>query len=337
MGMSNDSASLRGTRRHFMSGVAAIAGAHLLPPAALAANARPSSILVIGHADHGKTTLTSAMTKVQADRGMARFVPYDAIDAARRETVSGCRLRIARVKLETERRRYEFVDCPSHADHVKAMITGAARMDGAVLVVSMADGPMPQTREHIRLASQVGIPSIVVFLNKADLLDDPELMELVAIEVRELLSRYGFPGDDVPMVKGSALAALQDPGSEAGADAISTLLAAVDQHIPAHAQPADPDGEAHSRFKAEVYILSEQEGGRQDALPDDFNAQLTFNTAIAEGIVQLPEGTGTLAPGDNLTVDVRLSVPNYIADKERFALLEDGRTIGVGIVGTIIE
>ena len=319
-----------------MSGVAAIAGAHLLPPAALAANAR-SSILVIGHVDHGKTTLTSAMTKVQADRGMARFVPYDAIDAARRETVSGCRLRIARVKLQTERRGYEFVDCPSHADHVKAMITGAARMDGAVLVVSMADGPMPQTREHILLARQVGVPSIVVFLNKADLVDDPELTELVAIEVRELLSRHGFPGDEVPMVKGSALAALQDPGSEAGTDAISALLVAVDQHIPDRIQPADPDGEAHSRFKAAVYLLSEQEGGRQDALPDDFNAQLTFDTAIADGIVQLPEGSDAFMPGDYLTVDVELGVPNYIADKERFALLEDGRTIGVGIVGTIIE
>ena len=337
MGMSNDGASLRGTRRHFLSGVAAIAGAHLLPPAALAARARSPSILVIGHADHGKTTLTSAMTKVQADRGMARFVPYDAIDAARRETVAGCRLRIARVKLQTEQRGYEFVDCPSHADYVKAIITGAARMDGAVLVVSMADGPMPHTREHIRLARQVGVSSIVVFLNKADLVDDPELTELVAVEVRELLSRYGFPGDEVPMVKGSALAALQGANSEAGADSISALLAAVEQHIPGPRQPPDPEGEPHSRFKAEVYILSGQEGGRQDALPDDFNAQLTFNTAIAEGIVQLPEGSDAFMPGTHLTVDVRLGVPNYIADKERFALLEDGRTIGVGIVGTIIE
>jgi small GTP-binding protein len=335
MATSNDSAGLRGTRRRFLSGVLAIAGAHLLPRTTLAADARSASILVIGHADHGKTTLASAITKVQADRGMARFVPYDAIDAARRETVAGCRLRIARVKLETERRRYELVDCPSHTDYVKAMITGAAQMDGAILVVSAADGPMPQTREHIMLARQVGVPSIVVFLNKTDMVDDPELLDLVAIETGELLSKYGFPGDDIPIVRGSALAALQ--GREAGADSIGALLAAVDQRIRSHKQPAGPDGEPHSRFKAEVYVLSEQEGGRHDALSDDFNAQLTFNTAIADGVVQLPEGTDVLTPGDHLTVDVRLSVPNYIADKERFALLEDGRTIGVGIVATIIE
>ena len=374
----------------------------------------------IGHVDHGKTSLTAAITKF-----FGEYRSYDSIDAAPEEKARGITISTAHVEYETEKRHYAHVDCPGHADYVKNMITGAAQMDGAILVVSAADGPMPQTREHILLARQVGVPALVVFLNKVDLVDDPELLELVELEVRELLSKYEYPGDDIPMIKGSAVAALEDKDKKIGEDAIRELMAAVDDYIPTPDRPIDKpflmpiedvfsisgrgtvvtgrvergvvkvgeeleivgirptfkttctgvemfrklldQGQAgdnigallrgvdregvergqvlakpgtvkpHKKFKAEVYILTKEEGGRHTPFFTNYRPQFYFRTTDVTGIVQLPEGTEMVMPGDNVSVDVELIVPIAMEDKLRFAIREGGRTVGSGIVASIVE
>ena len=356
---------------------------------------------------------------------MASTSAYDQIDAAPEEKARGITISTAHVEYETAARHYAHVDCPGHADYVKNMITGAAQMDGAILVVSAADGPMPQTREHILLARQVGVPAIVVFLNKVDLVDDAELLELVELEVRELLSKYEFPGDDIPIVKGSAVAALEDTNKEIGEDAIRELMAAVDAYIPTPERPIDKpflmpiedvfsisgrgtvvtgrvergivkvgeeleivgirpttkttctgvemfrklldQGQAgdnigallrgvdrdgvergqvlakpgtvkpHKKFKAEAYILTKEEGGRHTPFFTNYRPQFYFRTTDVTGIVQLPEGTEMVMPGDNVTVDVELIVPIAMEEKLRFAIREGGRTVGAGIVASIVE
>ena len=378
------------------------------------------NIGTIGHVDHGKTSLTAAITKY-----FGEYKRYDQIDAAPEEKARGITISTAHVEYETENRHYAHVDCPGHADYVKNMITGAAQMDGAILVVSAADGPMPQTREHILLARQVGVPSIVVFLNKVDQVDDAELLELVELEVRELLSKNEFPGDDIPIVKGSALAALEDSNKTIGEDAIRELMAQVDAYIPTPVRPLDKpflmpiedvfsisgrgtvvtgrvergivkvgeeveivgirptskttvtgvemfrklldQGQAgdnigallrgvdregvergqvlakpgtvtpHTKFKAEVYILTKEEGGRHTPFFTNYRPQFYFRTTDVTGIVTLPAGTEMVMPGDNITVDVELIVPIAMEEKLRFAIREGGRTVGAGIVVTIKE
>ena len=383
----------------------------------------------IGHIDHGKTTLTAALTKVAADKGWAKFVPYDEVAKAsesqgRRDPTKILTIATSHVEYATPQRHYAHVDCPGHADYVKNMITGAAQMDGAILVCSAADGPMPQTREHILLARQVGVPAIVVFLNKVDQVDDAELLELVELEVRELLSSYDFPGDDIPIVKGSALAALEDSDKKIGEDAIRELMAAVDAYIPTPERPIDQpflmpiedvfsisgrgtvvtgrvergivkvgeeveivgikdtskttvtgvemfrklldQGQAgdnigalvrgvqrdgvergqilckpgsvkpHKKFMAEAYILTKEEGGRHTPFFTNYRPQFYFRTTDVTGIVSLPEGTEMVMPGDNVTVAVELIVPIAMEEKLRFAIREGGRTVGAGIVASII-
>ncbi|MCZ7912166.1 elongation factor Tu, partial [Agrobacterium leguminum] len=353
------------------------------------------------------------------------FKAYDQIDAAPEEKARGITISTAHVEYETPARHYAHVDCPGHADYVKNMITGAAQMDGAILVCSAADGPMPQTREHILLARQVGVPAIVVFLNKVDQVDDAELLELVELEVRELLSSYDFPGDDIPIIKGSALAALEDSDKKIGEDAIRELMAAVDAYIPTPERPIDQpflmpiedvfsisgrgtvvtgrvergivkvgeeveivgirptskttvtgvemfrklldQGQAgdnigalvrgvnrdgvergqilckpgsvkpHKKFKAEAYILTKEEGGRHTPFFTNYRPQFYFRTTDVTGIVTLPEGTEMVMPGDNVTVDVELIVPIAMEEKLRFAIREGGRTVGAGIVASIVE
>ncbi|WOC17130.1 elongation factor Tu [Pseudochrobactrum sp. MP213Fo] len=378
------------------------------------------NIGTIGHVDHGKTTTTAAITKFFGD-----FKAYDQIDNAPEEKARGITISTSHVEYETENRHYAHVDCPGHADYVKNMITGAAQMDGAILVVSAADGPMPQTREHILLARQVGVPSLVVFLNKCDQVDDEELLELVDMEVRELLSNYDFPGDEIPIIKGSALAALEDSNKVLGEDAIRALMAAVDTYIPTPERPIDlpflmpiedvfsisgrgtvvtgrvergivkvgeeveivgmkatgkttvtgvemfrkllDQGQAgdnigalvrgvgredvergqvlckpgsvkpHTKFKAEAYILTKDEGGRHTPFFTNYRPQFYFRTTDVTGIVTLPEGIEMVMPGDNVTVDVALIVPIAMEEKLRFAIREGGRTVGAGIVASIIE
>ena len=378
------------------------------------------NIGTIGHVDHGKTSTTAAITKFFGD-----FKAYDAIDNAPEEKARGITISTSHVEYETENRHYAHVDCPGHADYVKNMITGAAQMDGAILVVSAADGPMPQTREHILLARQVGVPSIVVFLNKVDLVDDPELLELVELEVRELLSAYEFPGDDTPIVPGSAVCALEGTKPEIGEEAIRKLMAAVDEFIPTPERPIDQpflmpiedvfsisgrgtvvtgrvergivkvgetveivgirpttsttvtgvemfrklldQGQAgdnvgallrgvdregvergqvlckpgsvkpHTKFKAEVYILTKDEGGRHTPFFTNYRPQFYFRTTDVTGVVHLPEGTEMVMPGDNLAVDVELIQPIAMEEKLRFAIREGGRTVGSGIVASITE
>ena len=378
------------------------------------------NIGTIGHVDHGKTSLTAAITKY-----FGEYKRYDQIDAAPEEKARGITISTAHVEYETTARHYAHVDCPGHADYVKNMITGAAQMDGAILVVSAADGPMPQTREHILLARQVGVPSIVVFLNKVDQVDDAELLELVELEVRELLSKNEFPGDDIPIVKGSALAALEDSDKKIGEDSIRELMAAVDAYIPTPERPinqpflmpiedvfsisgrgtvvtgrvergvvkvgeeveivgirptskttvtgvemfrklldqgqagdnigalvrgVDREGvergqvlckpgtvKPHKKFKAEAYILTKEEGGRHTPFFTNYRPQFYFRTTDVTGIVSLPEGTEMVMPGDNVTVDVELIVPIAMEEKLRFAIREGGRTVGAGIVVTIVE
>ena len=373
----------------------------------------------IGHVDHGKTTLTAAITKF-----FGEFKAYDQIDAAPEEKARGITISTAHVEYETDNRHYAHVDCPGHADYVKNMITGAAQMDGAILVVSAADGPMPQTREHILLARQVGVPAIVVFLNKVDQVDDEELLELVELEVRELLSSYEFPGDDIPIVAGSALAALEDKTPEIGEQKIRELMEHVDAYIPQPERPVDQpflmpiedvfsisgrgtvvtgriergvvkvgeeveivgikdttrttvtgvemfrklldQGEAgdnvgallrgidregvergqvlckpgsvtpHTRFTAEAYILTKEEGGRHTPFFGNYRPQFYFRTTDVTGVVQLPEGTEMVMPGDNVTMDVELIVPIAMEEKLRFAIREGGRTVGAGVVAKII-
>ncbi|OAN56507.1 elongation factor Tu [Paramagnetospirillum marisnigri] len=379
----------------------------------------------IGHVDHGKTSLTAAITKVLAETGGATFTAYDQIDKAPEEKARGITISTAHVEYETANRHYAHVDCPGHADYVKNMITGAAQMDGAILVVSAADGPMPQTREHILLARQVGVPALVVFMNKVDMVDDPELLELVELEVRELLSSYNFPGDDIPIVKGSALCALEDKQPEIGREAILKLMAEVDRYIPQPERPKDrpflmpiedvfsisgrgtvvtgrvergvvkvgeeveivgikttvkttctgvemfrkllDQGEAgdnigallrgtkredvergqvlaapgsitpHTKFKAEAYILTKEEGGRHTPFFTNYRPQFYFRTTDVTGVVSLPEGTEMVMPGDNVSMEVQLICPIAMDEGLRFAIREGGRTVGAGVVAKIVE
>jgi len=383
------------------------------------------NIGTIGHVDHGKTTLTAAITKVLAEQGGAEFTPFDSIDKAPEERARGITIATAHVEYESENRHYAHVDCPGHADYVKNMITGAAQMDGAILVVSAADGPMPQTREHILLARQVGVPAIVVYLNKVDQVDDPELLELVELEVRELLSSYEFPGDDIPVIQGSALAALESRDEEIGANTINALIAAVDEYIPQPDRPIDmaflmpiedvfsisgrgtvvtgriergivkvgeeveivgltdtskttvtgvemfrkllDEGEAgdnvgcllrgvgrdeiergqvlakpgsitpHTKFTAEAYILTKEEGGRHTPFFSNYRPQFYFRTTDVTGQVALPEGTEMIMPGDNVSMEVELIQPIAMDEGLRFAIREGGRTVGAGVVAKIVE
>ncbi len=383
------------------------------------------NIGTIGHVDHGKTSLTAAITKVLAESGGATFTAYDQIDKAPEEKARGITISTSHVEYETAKRHYAHVDCPGHADYVKNMITGAAQMDGAILVVSAADGPMPQTREHILLARQVGVPALVVFMNKVDLLDDPELLELVELEIRELLTKYDFPGDDIPIVKGSAKMALDDDKGELGRLAVLKLMEAVDASIPLPERPRDQpflmpiedvfsisgrgtvvtgriergvikvgeeveivgikptvksivtgvemfrklldQGEAgdnvgcllrgidreavergqvlckpgsvmpHTKFMAEAYILTKEEGGRHTPFFTNYRPQFYFRTTDVTGVCQLPEGTEMVMPGDKVSMEVELIVPIAMEEKLRFAIREGGRTVGAGVVATILK
>jgi elongation factor Tu len=380
------------------------------------------NIGTIGHVDHGKTSLTAAITKVLAKAGGATFTAYDQIDKAPEERARGITISTAHVEYETANRHYAHVDCPGHADYVKNMITGAAQMDGAILVVSAADGPMPQTREHILLARQVGVPALVVFLNKMDMAD-PDLVELVEMEVRELLSSYQFPGDDIPIVKGSALMALEDKSPEIGEQAILQLMAEVDRYIPQPERAIDrpflmpvedvfsisgrgtvvtgrvergvikvgeeveivglkdtvktvvtgvemfrkllDQGQAgdnigallrgtkredvergqvlaapgsitpHTKFKAEAYILTKEEGGRHTPFFTNYRPQFYFRTTDVTGVVKLPEGVEMVMPGDNISMEVELIAPIAMDEGLRFAIREGGRTVGAGVVASI--
>jgi len=379
----------------------------------------------IGHVDHGKTTLTAAITKVLAARGGAEFVAYDQIDKAPEERARGITIATAHVEYSTAKRHYAHVDCPGHADYVKNMITGAAQMDGAILVVSAADGPMPQTREHILLARQVGVPAIVVYLNKVDMVDDPELIELVELEVRELLTKYQFPGDETPIVRGSALCAMEGREPELGEKSILNLMDAVDKFIPQPTRAKDKpflmpiedvfsisgrgtvvtgrvergvvkvgdeveivglkpttktvatgvemfrklldQGEAgdnvgvllrgtkreevergqvlaapgsitpNTKFKAEAYILTKEEGGRHTPFFTNYRPQFYFRTTDVTGSVKLPDGVEMVMPGDNVAMEVELIAPIAMDEGLRFAIREGGRTVGAGVVAKIIQ
>ncbi len=320
----------------------------------------------IGHVDHGKTTLTAAITKVLNKKGMAEVREYDSIDNAPEEKERGITINTAHVEYSSEKRHYAHVDCPGHADYVKNMITGAAQMDGAILVVSAADGPMPQTREHILLARQVGVPSIVVFLNKVDMVDDPELLDLVEMEVRDLLTQYEFPGDKIPIVKGSALKALNgDADSE---KQVLALVEAVDDYVPVPDRPVDQPflmpiedvfvllrglkkeeverGQViakpgsitpHKKFKAEVYVLSKEEGGRHTPFFTNYRPQFYFRTTDVTGTVKLPDGVEMVMPGDNISIEVELITPIAMEKTIRFAIREGGKTVGAGRVGEILD
>ena len=383
------------------------------------------NIGTIGHVDHGKTTLTAAITKVLSETGGAQAVAYDQIDKAPEEKERGITISTAHVEYETEKRHYAHVDCPGHADYVKNMITGAAQMDGAILVVNAADGPMPQTREHILLGRQVGIPAMVVFMNKVDQVDDDELLELVEMEIRELLSEYDFPGDDIPIVAGSALAAMEGRDANIGEEKIRELMAQVDAYIPQPPRAIDEpflmpiedvfsisgrgtvvtgrvergvinvgdeieivgirdtskttctgvemfrklldSGEAgdnigallrgvdregvergqvlckpgsvqpHTKFEAECYILTKEEGGRHTPFFANYRPQFYFRTTDVTGTVVLPSGTEMVMPGDNLKFNVELIAPIAMEEKLRFAIREGGRTVGSGVVSKIVE
>jgi elongation factor Tu len=379
----------------------------------------------IGHVDHGKTTLTAAITQRQSKKGMADFVPFDQIDKAPEERERGITIATAHVEYQTAKRHYAHVDCPGHADYVKNMITGAAQMDGAILVVSAADGPMPQTREHVLLARQVNVPHIVVFLNKVDMVDDPELLELVELEVRELLSNYDFPGDEIPIVKGAAVKALESPGDDAANRCIDELMEALDTFIPEPKRALDKpflmpiedvfsitgrgtvvtgrveqgivkvgdeveivgirpttktvvtgvemfrklldEGQAgdnigcllrgtgkdevergqvlakpgtitpHTKFKAQAYILTKEEGGRHTPFFDGYRPQFYFRTTDVTGVAKLPQGTEMVMPGDNVEMTVELITPIAMDKELRFAIREGGRTVGAGVVSEIVE
>jgi len=383
------------------------------------------NIGTIGHVDHGKTTLTAAITMILAKSGGATAKKYDEIDAAPEEKARGITINTAHVEYETKNRHYAHVDCPGHADYVKNMITGAAQMDGAILVVSAADGPMPQTREHILLARQVGVPALVVYMNKVDLVDDEELIELVEMEVRELLSSYDFPGDDIPIVKGSAKVAIDGGDAKIGEDSILELMTQVDAYIPQPERPIDlpflmpvedvfsisgrgtvvtgrvergivkvgeeveivgirpvqktvctgvemfrkllDQGQAgdnvgvllrgtkredvergqvlckpgsitpHTKFVAEAYILTKEEGGRHTPFFTNYRPQFYFRTTDVTGIIRLKEGVEMIMPGDNAELDVELITPIAMEEKLRFAIREGGRTVGAGVVAKIVE
>ena len=383
------------------------------------------NIGTIGHIDHGKTTLTAAITRVLATKGLADATGYDQIDKAPEEKERGITIATAHVEYESENRHYAHVDCPGHADYIKNMITGAAQMDGAILVVGADDGPMPQTREHILLARQVGVPAIVVFLNKCDMVDDPELIELVEMELRELLSKYDFPGDDTPIIHGSALKALENPEDEAAAKPIMDLMAACDSFVPEPERDVDKpflmpvedvfsisgrgtvatgriergiikvgdeveivgirptqkttvtgvemfrkildEGQAgdnvgillrgtkrddiergqvlaktgsitpHTKFEAECYILSKEEGGRHTPFFNGYRPQFYFRTTDVTGVVTLPEGVEMVMPGDNVKVVAELITPIAMDEGLRFAIREGGRTVGAGVINKIIS
>ena len=383
------------------------------------------NIGTIGHVDHGKTTLTAAITEVLSKKGFAESIAFDQIDKAPEEKERGITIAIAHVEYQTEKRHYAHVDCPGHADYVKNMITGAAQMDGAILVISASDGPMPQTREHILLARQVGVPKIVVFMNKCDMVDDEELLDLVELEVRELLSKYEFPGDDIPVIRGSALQALENADDAEKSKSVLDLMAAVDEYIPVPERPVDKpflmpiedifsisgrgtvatgrietgvikvgeeveivgfrpttkttvtgvemfrklldDGQAgdnvglllrgtkrediergqvlaksgsitpHKKFKAEVYILTKDEGGRHTPFFNGYRPQFYFRTTDVTGVVTLPGGVEMVMPGDNVTFEVELITEVAMAKELRFAIREGGRTVGAGIVSEITE
>ena len=382
----------------------------------------------IGHIDHGKTTLTSAMTRVLSTKGWAEWIPFDNIDKAPEEKARGITIQLAHVEYETEKRHYAHIDCPGHADYIKNMITGAAQMDGAILVVAATDGPMPQTREHVLLARQVNVPAIVVFMNKVDMVDDPELLDLVELEIRELLSKYGFPGDDVPIIRGSALKALECGCGKEDCEwcgKIWELIKAMDEYIPEpvrevdkpflmpiedifsisgrgtvvtgkvergtlkpgeeveivglrptiktvatsiemfrkildEALPGDNVGvllrgvgkddvergqvlakpgsiKPHTKFKAEVYVLKKEEGGRHTPFFNGYRPQFYFRTTDVTGVVKLPEGVEMVMPGDNVELEVELIKPVALEEGLRFAIREGGRTVGAGVVTKIIE
>jgi elongation factor Tu len=383
------------------------------------------NIGTIGHVDHGKTTLTAAITKVLEKQGKAKFIAYDQIDKAPEERERGVTINIAHVEYETDKRHYAHVDCPGHADYIKNMITGAAQMDGAILVVSAADGPMPQTREHILLARQVGVPAIVVYLNKADMVDDKELLDLVELEVRELLSKYKFPGDDTPVVIGSALKALEGDTSEMGEGSILKLMDAVDSFVQEPVRDVDKpfimpvedvftisgrgtvvtgrvergiikvgeeieivgfretqktvatgvemfrklldEGRAgdnigvllrvtkreevergqvlakpgsitpHTKFNAEAYVLTKEEGGRHTPFFNGYRPQFYFRTTDVTGVVKLPEGTEMVMPGDNVNVEIELITPVAMDQGLNFAIREGGRTVGAGVVTKVLQ
>jgi elongation factor Tu len=380
----------------------------------------------IGHIDHGKTTLTAAITKHLEKKGMADYVPFDEIDKAPEEKERGITIATAHVEYETDNRHYAHVDCPGHADYIKNMITGAAQMDGAILVVGADDGPMPQTREHILLARQVGVPSIVVFLNKTDMVDDEELIELVELELRELLTKYEFPGDDIPIIRGSALKALESEDTESDdVKPIFELMDAIDSYIPEPIRDTDKpfllpiedvfsisgrgtvvtgrvergvikvgeeveivgikdtmktvctgvemfrkildEGQAgdnvgvllrgtkrdevergqvvakpksitpHTKFKAEAYILTKEEGGRHTPFFNGYRPQFYFRTTDVTGVTTLPEGVEMVMPGDNVTMEINLITPIAMEKELRFAIREGGRTVGAGVISEIIE
>jgi len=379
----------------------------------------------IGHVDHGKTTLTASISEVLSKKGLAETIAFDQIDKAPEEKERGITIAIAHIEYNSETRHYAHVDCPGHADYVKNMITGAAQMDGAILVISANDGPMPQTREHILLARQVGVPRIAVFMNKCDMVDDPELLDLVELEVRELLSKYEFPGDDVPVIRGSALQALENPEDEEKTKPIWELMEALDTYFPVPDRPVDKpflmpiedifsisgrgtvatgrvetgiikvgeeveivgfkpttkttatgvemfrklldEGRAgenvgillrgtkreeiergqvlakpgsitpHTKFKAEVYILTKDEGGRHTPFFNGYRPQFYFRTTDVTGVATLPAGVEMVMPGDNVSMEITLITPVAMAKELRFAIREGGRTVGAGVVGEIIE
>jgi elongation factor Tu len=383
------------------------------------------NIGTIGHVDHGKTTLTSAITRVLSERKLAQYMAYDQIDKAPEEKERGITIAIAHVEYETDKRHYAHVDCPGHADYVKNMITGAAQMDGAILVVSAADGPMPQTREHILLARQVGVPYIVVFLNKADMVEDKELLDLVELEVRELLKKYEFPGDEIPMIRGSALKALEGDKGPLGEPAILKLMESVDSYIPVPKRDIEKpflmpiedvfsisgrgtvvtgrvergvvkvgeeveivgirptqrtvitgvemfrkvldSGQAgdnvglllrgtkkeevergmvlckpgsitpHTKFKAEAYVLTKEEGGRHTPFFNGYRPQFYFRTTDVTGVVKLPSGVEMVMPGDNVRMEVELITPIAMEKELRFAIREGGRTVGAGVITEVLE
>lgn len=379
----------------------------------------------IGHVDHGKTTLTASITEVLSKKGLAETITFDQIDKAPEEKERGITIAIAHVEYNSENRHYAHVDCPGHADYVKNMITGAAQMDGAVIVVSASDGPMPQTREHILLARQVGVPKIIVFMNKCDMVDDDELLDLVELEVRELLSKYEYPGDDIPVIRGSALQALENPEDEGKTKCVWDLMGALDTYFPIPDRPVDKDflmpiedifsisgrgtvatgrietgvikvGEAveivgfrdtqtttitgvemfrkllddgqagdnvglllrgtkrdeiergqcivkpksitpHKKFKAEVYVLSKDEGGRHTPFFTNYRPQFYFRTTDVTGVCALPKGVEMVMPGDNVTMEIALITPVAMDKGLKFAIREGGRTVGAGIVSEIVE
>ena len=307
------------------------------------------NIGTIGHVDHGKTTLTAAITKVlsETEGCKADFTAFENIDKAPEERERGITISVSHVEYETATRHYAHVDCPGHADYVKNMISGAAQMDGAILVIAATDGPMAQTREHILLARQVGVPYIVVFLNKCDMVDDDELIDLVEMETRELLSEYDFPGDDIPVIRGSALGALN--GEEKWMDSIRELMNAVDEYIPTPSRDNEKpflmavedckpgSVTPHTKFTGEIYVLTKEEGGRHTPFFDGYRPQFYFRTTDVTGSVKLPEGTEMAMPGDHITIEGDLIHPIAMEEGLRFAIREGGHTVGSGIVSTIIE